>query len=128
MTRIIKFNQNDPRELFLGFTRSFEPIPATENGYQQITMDDNDSFELIVPDNAVSAAITVEAGIGSTEGSVLARYLFGQNPTSSEGNPVYDAMYFELATKGALDQIRFIRSSEFSHILNVQYFKEIITK
>lgn len=121
------FNQNDPRQIFLGFTRSFEPIIGA-NGYETVTLSGAGIYTLTPPSDAVACSISVEAGVGSIVTDPIIRYKYGNNPAIGSGNPLYDGLYTEIVSVDAMAAINFIRVQSFTHYLWVQYYKAVVTQ
>ncbi len=89
-------------------------------GFQQISVTSAGVAVLIVPIGAVACSISCYDILAPS--LPIIQYNFGVNPTTTSGNPIFDKMYFELTTEGAMNNIRFIGTDANTKLINVQYF------
>lgn len=101
------------------------PIEETNDGYEDLTVDDTEAKSLSVPDNAVSATVFFEIDATATNKARAIRYKeSGTAPTADSGLPFGDGDVLELFGKTSLDNFQVIGiETGKSHILRIQYYQ-----
>lgn len=101
------------------------PIEETNDGYEDLTVDDTEAKSLTVPDNAVSATVFFEIDTAATNKARAVRYKEnGTAPTVDSGLPFGDGDVLELFGKTSLDNFQVIGiETGKSHVLRIQYYK-----
>ena len=101
------------------------PIDETNDGYEDLVVDESEAKDLTVPDDAVSASIFFEVDASATNKARALRYKEnGTAPTANSGQPFGDGDVLELFGKTSLDNFKVIGiEAGKSHVLRVQYYK-----
>jgi len=101
------------------------PIDETNDGYEDLAVDDSEAKDLTVPDDAVSASIFFEVDASATNKARALRYKEnGTAPTANSGQPFGDGDVLELFGKTSLENFKVIGiEASKSHVLRVQYYK-----
>jgi hypothetical protein len=101
------------------------PIDEAENGYEEIIVDHTQAKSLTLPDDAISAFITVSADETTNNKEVVIRIKDnGTAPTNVSGLGVGDIDDIEVTGKNSLDNFKAIGIEiGKSHTLRIQYSK-----
>ena len=100
-------------------------IPETEQGYEDLTVSDAEVAQLTIPENAISATISIEADASVTDKSKVIRFKEnGSDPTASSGIAFGDNDLYEITGRWNLESFRVIGvEAGKSHIIRVQYYQ-----
>lgn len=111
--------------LILANERGLVPIDETENGYEDIDVDDQNVQQLTVPDDAVSASIFFEADPTATVKDIVVRFKEnGADPATDSGQYYGHGDIFNPTGKNILDNLRFIGTEAGKTTkLRVQYYQ-----
>jgi len=100
-------------------------IPETEQGYEDLTVSDTEVAQLSVPENSISATISIEADATSTEKSRVVRFKEnGSDPSANTGIALGDNDLYEISGRWNLESFRIIGiEAGKSHVLRIQYYQ-----
>jgi len=97
------------------------PVLETVGGREQIVFSNAAAKVLTVPDWAVACSIVVFDVLAPT--GIVASYKFGATPTAGNGNPIFNAMYFELTTYEAMINFSVIGADANNKTIYIQYYR-----
>jgi len=100
-------------------------IPETEQGYEDLPVSDTEVAQLSIPENAISATISIEADGSAAEKSRVVRFKEnGSDPTASSGIALGENDLYEITGRWNLESFRVIGvEAGKSHIIRVQYYQ-----
>ena len=100
-------------------------IPETEQGYQDLQVNDTEVVQLTIPENAISATISIEADGSATEKSRVVRFKEnGSDPSANSGIALGDNDLYEITGLLNLESFRVIGVEVGkSHVIRVQYYQ-----
>ena len=101
------------------------PIDEASNGYEDLTVTDAEAKSLTVPEDAVSATISIEAAVSVTDKSRVIRFKEnGSDPSVNSGIALGDNDLYEITSRWNLESFRVIGiEAGKSHALRVQYYR-----
>jgi hypothetical protein len=100
-------------------------ISQSDDGYQDLTVNDTAVKILTVPSEAIAASIHFETDETSSNKSRALRFKEnGTNPTATSGQAFGDGDVLELLGKASLDNFKIIGiEAGKNHALRIQYYK-----
>ncbi|HAP69921.1 MAG TPA: hypothetical protein DCR04_09395 [Flavobacteriales bacterium] len=100
-------------------------IPETEQGYEDLAVTDMEVAQLTIPENGISATISIEADGSAAEKSRVVRFKEnGSDPTASSGIALGENDLYEITGRWNLENFRVIGiEAGKSHVLRVQYYQ-----
>lgn len=100
-------------------------IPETENGYEDLQVNESEVKSLTLPDNAIAAIITIEADSTATNKCMSLRIKEnGADPGANSGIAIGDSDIIEVAGRDSLESFRAIGiEAGKTHSLRIQYYK-----
>lgn len=103
----------------------FLPISEQEGGYYDLLIDGNEAKQLVVPQEAVSAVIVVEADASSTSFQRVVRFKEnGSDPTANSGFALGENDMYSIIGKQNLANFKVIGiENDKIHTLRGQFFK-----
>ena len=97
------------------------PVLDAVGGREQIVFSNAAAKTLTVPEWAVACSIVVFDVLAPT--GIVASYKFGATPTAGNGNPIFNAMYFELTTYEAMINFSVIGADANNKTIYIQYYR-----
>jgi len=100
-------------------------IPETEQGYEDLAVTDMEVAQLTIPENGISATISIEADGSAAEKSRVVRFKEnGSDPSANSGIALGDNDLYEITGRWNLESFRVIGvEAGKSHIIRVQYYQ-----
>ena len=100
-------------------------IPETEQGYEDLSVTDMEVAQLTIPENAISATISIEADTSVTDKTRVIRFKEnGSDPSANSGIALGDNDLYEITGRWNLESFRVIGiEAGKSHVLRVQYYQ-----
>ena len=100
-------------------------IPETQQGYEDLAVTDAEVAQLTVPENAISATISIEADASVTDKSRVIRFKEnGSDPSANSGIALGDNDLYEITGRWNLESFRVVGVEAGKiHILRIQYYQ-----
>lgn len=100
-------------------------ISETEQGYEDLSVNDTEVAQLTIPENAISATISIEADASVSDKARVIRFKEnGSDPSANSGIALGDNDLYEISGRWNLESFRAIGiEAGKSHVLRVQYYQ-----